>query len=113
MGKWVVGSDGIGRDVPLTPEEEAQAVLDAQAAAEADALRAAIEARADTFVADTERANLLERLLNASPAEIETYIDNNITLSGTNITQLRNEVQAILRVVVKRIVKVLVLNILR
>lgn len=68
----------------------------------------AIDARASVFEADTERADLMSRLESATPAQIEAYVDSNITLVGTNITQLRNEVQTILRVVVKRIIKAMV-----
>lgn len=50
-----------------------QAALDAKAAA--DAVEAADEAAADTIRHD----NRLRSLLTATPAQIETWIDNNVT----------------------------------
>lgn len=43
------------------------------------------EAREEAFVNDPDRAILVERLRNATPAQIKTYITNNVT----NLAQAR------------------------
>ena len=96
----VVGPGGTThRD--LTPEEIAQRDTDRAAYEQRLAARQAAAARENTYVADTERADLLNRLRSATPAEIDAYIDNNVA----NLAQART--------VLKRILKILALNVRR
>lgn len=67
-----------------------------------------ISARESGLTADADRIDLLSRLQTATVAQLENYIDNNVVLTGTTVAQLRAEVQALLRVMFKRLVKVLV-----
>jgi hypothetical protein len=78
--------------VPFTPEEES--ARDAEAA-----VAAALVAREGAFVADAQRADLVTRLKSASPAQIDNWIDGNVTSIATA------------RAVLKAIVKVLALHI--
>jgi hypothetical protein len=51
--------------------------------------------RQDAFRADAGRGDLLTRLLTATPAQIDTYVDNNVT----TIAQARTLFKAILKLI--------------
>lgn len=53
------------------------------------------QARAATFRADAGRIDLLDRLKTATPAQIDTWIDNNMT----TIAQARTIIKAVLKVI--------------
>jgi hypothetical protein len=69
------------------------------------------EQRIAAYIANTDRADLVNRLKTASVAQLETYIDSNVTLTGSTVAALRSELQTLLRAILKRIVKVLVTNV--
>lgn len=64
-----------------------------------DPVPTAAEQRTALFVADPTRADLLDKLRNATLAQIDTYVDNNVA----------NLVDA--RTMLKKIIKVLALNV--
>jgi hypothetical protein len=86
--------------VELTAEEVAQAAADGVAADAAKVVKAAEVARMATYSGDVEVADLLTRLKTVNASQIDTYVDTNVTF--TNIAQA----QAVMRAVVKRIVKI-------
>lgn len=99
--------DGVLTYVDLTPEEQAQRDADnAQAATEATAEQTKL-AREATFKNDATRADILDKLMNATLAQIDTYVDS--AIASTNTTTLRNECRALF----KKVIKVLVLNVQR
>ena len=77
--KQIIGADGSIQIVPLTPDEEAQALLDASNAATMQATLDAATARKATFLSDTDYQDLLNRLASATPAQIKNYVANNVT----------------------------------
>jgi hypothetical protein len=45
--------------------------------------------RQETFAAEPDRADLMTRLQSATPAQIDTFIDNNVTSIATARTVLK------------------------
>lgn len=52
-------------------------------------------ARINTFKSDASRADLLARLKNATPAQIDAFVDNNVT----TLAQVRGLLKALLKLV--------------
>lgn len=78
-----------GNPKPKPTEAEIEAAYAALAAA-----RKAGTDRAAAFEADAERADLLDRLRTATPQQIGTWVDNNVT----NISEARRVLKAMLKV---------------
>lgn len=53
-----------------------------------------VQQRTNTFKADPARVDMIDRLRNATPAQIDTYIDNNVT----NLAQARTFLKALTKV---------------
>ena len=80
-------------DVRVMPDQEFRQRLAAQEAADRAASPEFI--RETAFKAETDRTDLIERLKTATPAQISTWVDNNVT----NIAQARAVFKAILKVI--------------
>lgn len=75
----IVSSDGTITLVDPTPEEIAAKELMAEQVLAQRQAREALKTREQTFVADTDRQELLNQLLTATPAQIKNYVNNNVT----------------------------------
>jgi hypothetical protein len=92
--------------VELTAEEIAQAE---EAEATAAAKRAADDAetlRVATFADDPEVTDGLTAIKGGTAPEVDAYVASVITLTATDINALREEVQAALRAILRRQLKV-------
>lgn len=97
----VIGADGQVSAVDLTEEEVAQRATD-QAAHESRRLaREQRAAREATFLADADRLDLLDRLRTATASQIDAFVDNNIA----DLADVRR--------MLKRIIKIVALNVQR
>jgi hypothetical protein len=76
--KLVVGASG-AQEVELTPEEEAQRIVDAEKHATRLAADAAIAVRLDSVKADAGLQDLANKLKTMTPAEWNDYLTNNMT----------------------------------
>ena len=83
--------------VTPTPAQETAAsnVLASFNPATVDAANAQEEARRSTFRADGGRIDLLNRLRAATPSQIDTWLQNNVT----NLSQARAVLAAIIKVI--------------
>jgi hypothetical protein len=90
-----------GAMVPLTPEEIAE--LEARDAAWAadEPNRLARQQRNDEIANDAERIDMIDRLQNATNAQINTWVDN--AIDPTTLPQMRDQTRAMF----KRILKLL------
>lgn len=71
--------------LPLSPAEETQRVADAAAFTPVLAAVESDRSRNVSFKQDASRIDWVDRLRNATPQQIETYITNNVT----NLAQAR------------------------
>lgn len=99
--KCIVGADGTQQMVELTPEEYAQKATDAAAHDAANTQEQNRIAREGTFLAQPDRVDMLARLRQATPAQIDAYVDANVA----NIAQAR--------AMFKQVLKLLALNVAR
>lgn len=89
-----IGADGsLGNLNTLT---QAQQTTVASVIAAHDPLKeSAVQTRIDTFMADSSRADLITRLATATPAQIDTWLQNNVT----TLAQARTVLGAIIKVI--------------
>lgn len=87
------GTDADMQSRGLTAQQ--QAALASLIAAHDPAAIPAADARAQTFRAEPDRIDLLDRLQTATPAQIGTWIDNNVT----SIATARTVLKAIIKVI--------------
>ena len=73
-GNVIIGADGTVTVVPLTPEDIAQRQSDQADGDAKRAVRAARDARLDTFRADPDRADWLTQLQTATLPQVEAYV---------------------------------------
>jgi hypothetical protein len=85
--------------VPMTPEEIAAREADEAAQIAGAAARAAERARKRALAEDPETIDLLMRLRTASPAQIDTWLTNNVT----NLTEARTVLGMILKLIGSRL----------
>ena len=95
--KCVVGGDGTTAAVDLTTTEVIQRSSEATAFNAEQVVIATENTRLSTFTTDADYTDLLDRLKTATAAQIDTWIDANVS----NITQAR--------AVFKKIIKVMAL----
>lgn len=86
---------------PLTDAEVDSAMVAKDAAVSAETARVA------GIVGDVDGADLLSQLKTKTNAQIDTYVDNNITLTAATLAALRTEMETKLRAITKRELKVL------
>jgi hypothetical protein len=92
--------------VELTPEEEAQAVKDAEKSADGRAAKEAETLRVATYADDPEVTGGLTAIKGGTAPEIDAYVESVVTLTATEINALREEVQTALRGILRRQLKV-------
>jgi hypothetical protein len=85
--------------VPMTPEEIAPREADDAAQIAGASARAAERARKRALAEDPETIDLLMRLRTASPAQIDTWLTNNVT----NLTEARTVLGMILKLIGSRL----------
>jgi hypothetical protein len=91
---------------PLTAEEIAQAETDANAAAAKRTTDDAETLRVATYADDPEVTDGLTAIKGGTAQEVDAYVESVITLTATDINTLREEVQAALRAILRRQLKV-------
>jgi hypothetical protein len=79
--------------VPLTAGELAQRTLDQQAHEANQAARTAEKARTDDIADDPDVIALADKLKHATAAEIDTWVNNNVT----DLASARNTLKAIIK----------------
>lgn len=114
---YVTRIGGVVRNVWGTPQPDATEFLadddpEVLAITQPKTQPAAIAeaARIDAIRANPDCIDLLTRLSTNTEVQLNTWIDNNITLTGNTVPLLRAEVQAILRKFAKQVVKGLLLR---
>jgi hypothetical protein len=108
--KLVVGPGGQKTYVELTPEEEAQRVIDEQKHLENVAAREVEDTRIATFTDDTDRQEFLANLATMTAAEIKTFVRTRIDATGVSdlasakacMVRLETAVAILLTMLVKR-----------
>ena len=85
--KLVVGPNG-AEMVDLTPDEEAQRVIDADAAAAEKVTRDAAEAKTSSYEDDTDRKTFWDNVDSMTKDEFKSFVDGFITNQATAKTAI-------------------------
>jgi hypothetical protein len=88
-----------GVRMPLSPAEQADFDARQQAWSDAAPARAARQQRNDDIANDPDRKDLMDKLANATNAQVDNWVDNNI--NATDLQTLRAQTRRMFKIILR------------